>query len=39
MDPYDELKKKLKKKKKQKKKSSDDHPVHEDYAEMGDVKQ
>ena len=38
MDPYDELKKKLKKKKKKKKKS-EDHPVHEEYTEMGDVKE
>ena len=35
IDPYEPFKKKKKKKKKE----SDDHPVHEDYAEMGDVKE
>ncbi len=34
-DPYEPFKDK---KKKKKKKESDDHPVHEDYAKMGDVK-
>ncbi len=35
LDPYE----KLRKKKKKKKKESDDHPVHEEYTEMGDVKE
>ena len=39
-DPYDKLKKKLKKKKKKKaKKDSGDYPIHEEYTEMGDVKE
>ncbi len=33
-DPYENIKKK-----KKKKKESDDHPVHEQYTEMGNVKE
>ena len=33
-DPYEPFKKK-----KKKKKESDDHPVHEEYTEMGDYKE
>ena len=37
MDPYEDIKKK--KKKKKGKKKSEDHPIHEEYTEMGDVKE
>ena len=35
IDPYEPFKKKKKKKQKE----SDDHPVHEQYTEMGNIKE